>query len=171
MPEERTTTLIRDATEADVPRILEIYNYEVEYSTCTADEHPLSLESRMAWFHERKRLELPVLVLEHGFRVVAWAALNPYSHKSGYRFTVENSVYVEPGSQGRGFGKMLLVETIRRARKRHVHSIIASLDGENAVSYQLHRSFGFEEVARYPELFLKFGRWLDVVHLQLLLEE
>ncbi len=169
MLDERTA-VIRDATEADVPRILEIYNHEVLHSTCTADEQPISLETRVAWFRERQRLDLPVLVLESAHRVVGWASLNPYSPKSGYRFTVENSVYVEPGHQGRGFGKLLLAESIRRARKRGVHAIIASLDGENEVSYYLHKAFGFEEVGRYPQLIHKFGRWLDVVHLQLLLE-
>jgi L-amino acid N-acyltransferase len=166
---EEGTASIRDATEQDVARILEIYNHQVLHSTCTADEQPVTLEARLDWFRHRRELDLAVLVLESASSVVGWASLNPYSPKSGYRFSVENSVYVEPAHQGRGFGRMLLAESIRRARLRGLHAIVASLDGENVASYKLHQEFGFVEVARYPQLFFKFGRWLDVVHLQLLL--
>lgn len=162
--------IIREAGEADLPAILAIYNEAVANTTATADEQPVTLDHRLAWFRERRRLGLPVLVAESEGGIVAWGALNPYNPRSGYRFSVENSVYVDASHRGRGIGRQMLSELIDRARALGSHTVIASIDSENAASLRLHESFGFIEAGRYRELILKFGRWLDVVHLQLMLE-
>ena len=161
--------MIREATEADVPAILEIYNEAVLHTTATADEAPLTLDDRLEWFRERTRKGLPVLVFSEEGRVVGWAALSPYSHKTGYRFAVENSVYVTPECQGRGVGKKLLAELLRRGREGGFATVIASIDARNEASIRLHEQFGFREAARYRSLFFKFGEWLDVVHMQCML--
>jgi phosphinothricin acetyltransferase len=161
---------IRDANESDVPGILEIYNDAVLHTTATADERPLTLDHRLRWFEEHRRQGLPVIVAEADGQVVAWGALNSYNPRSGYRFSVENSVYVHPEFRGKGLGRNLLKTLLERAKDLGCHSIIASIDGENAASLALHRSFGFEEAGRCKELIFKFDRWLDVIHLQLVLQ-
>ena len=161
---------IRDAREEDVPGILAIYNHAVVHTMATADESPVALETRQEWFKERKQKGLPVLVYELEGKMAGWASLNPYSPKTGYRLTVDNSVYVHPEFQGRGIGRALLTELLSRARSAKFHTVVASIDAGNLASIRLHEQFGFVEVARYRELARKFERWMDVVHLQLMLE-
>jgi L-amino acid N-acyltransferase len=49
--------------------------------------------------------------------------------------------------------------------------MIAAVDGANEASIRFHERLGFVEVARMPELGAKFGRWLDLVLLQLRLDD
>jgi phosphinothricin acetyltransferase len=158
---------IRAATPADLPAILEIYNHAVLTSTATADYEPTTLEARTQWFEEIRACGLPVLVAEEE-TVVGWAALVPYSTRRGYRFTAYDSIYLRPEWQGRRIGKALLEPLIEEGKRAGVHSIIASIDSANEPSIRLHASFGFEPVAYFRELVFKFDRWLDVVHMQLL---
>lgn len=161
---------LRNAGPDDLPAILAIYNHAVAHTTATADYDPQPLADRVAWYEDRMRRGLPVLVAEADGAVVGWGSLSPYNPRPGYRFSVENSVYVAPGHQGRGVGRALLARLIEEARAREMRTVVASIDALNVASIRLHESFGFVEVARYRELFYKFGRWLDVVHLQLLLD-
>ena len=159
--------VLRPATLEDVPGILSIYNHAVLNTVATADYVPQAIEIRTAWFEDRQRLGLPILVLEEAGLVTAWAALNPYNPRPGYRFTVENSVYVHPDHQGRGHGKTLLTALIDEARQRGLRTIIASIDSTNAASLRMHEAFGFVEAGRFPNMVYKFDQWLTVIHLQL----
>jgi L-amino acid N-acyltransferase len=161
--------MIRDATVEDLPAILAIYNHAVLHSTSTADHTVQTPEARRAWFDERRAQGLPVIVFVDAETVIGWGALNRYHSRFGYRFTVENSVYVEEGARGRGVGKLLLEELIAGARKLGMHAIVASIDATNPASLALHKRFGFIEVGRFYQVIHKFDRWLDVVYLQLLL--
>jgi L-amino acid N-acyltransferase len=160
---------VRAATLDDLTAIREIYNHAVLHTTATADHDPQTLEARHKWFEERTAQELPVIVAVAEGEVVGWGALNRYHSRYGYRFTVENSVYVAESWRGRGVGRVLLAELVAAARRLKFHAIIAALDGENAVSRALHERFGFVEVGRMREVMHKFDRWLDVLYLELLL--
>jgi phosphinothricin acetyltransferase len=83
---------------------------------------------------------------------------------------VENSVYVSADQRGKGIARLLMTPLIDAARTQNYHAIIASIDATNEASLRLHRSFGFEEVACFREVGYKFGRWLDLKFLELLLE-
>ncbi len=165
--------MIRLAEQSDIPGILAIYNHAVLHDTATADVEPQSLQAREEWLVERQNQGLPVLVaaaeptdeFAGPEEIVGWASLNPYHTKPGYRFTVENSVYVAERARGRGVGRMLLAELLQRAEELPVHAVIASIDSSNAVSIYLHASFGFQECGRLPQLYTKFGRWLDVTYM------
>lgn len=159
---------LRDATVADLPRINDIYNYYVETSTCTYQEQPDTAETRRAWFEEHGPLH-PVIVAEVAGVVEGWGALSPFRTRSAYRFTVENSVYVADAWRGQGIGRLLLVDLIARARGIGHHSIIAGVDADQRASLVLHERHGFTPVSRLVEVGYKFGRWLDVIQLQLLL--
>lgn len=158
---------VRPADERDLPAILEIYNDAILNTTATYDTEPETLDQRAAWLAERRARGMPVLVAEVKGRVVGFAALTPHSAKPGYRHTAMNSVYVEPAARGQGVGRALLAALVRRAREIGVHVIIASIDAENEASLLLHRELGFRKVAHLHEVGWKFGRWLDVVYLQL----
>jgi len=160
---------VRPATADDLPSILEIYNHAVLHSTATADLVPQTLEARRRWFDEHAAAGLPVWVAELDGRVAGFAALNSHRERPGYRFTVENSVYVAADSRGRGVGRALLEETVTGARRLGLHTILAGISGDNTASLALHARFGFAEAARFKEAVYKFNSWIDVIYLQLLL--
>ena len=160
---------VRNASPQDVPAILEIYNQAVLYRTCTADIEPQSLEDRTEWFEKRVHNGYPVFVALDGDLVVGWVSYGPYHTRPGYRFTVENSVYVHQDHQGRSIGRQLLQPLLQHAKVNGIHSIMAVIDAENIPSMKLHASEGFVEAGRYRELVFKFDRWLDVVVMQILL--
>ena len=162
--------LVRPATRADLPAVLAIYNEAVLNTTATADYEPTTLEAREEWFALREEKGLPVFVAEGGGNeVVGWSSLSPYHARVGYRFSAEVSVYVASGWRGRGVGKKLLPPLVEAGRARGLHTLVASIDGDNAASIALHAAFGFQHAGRLREAFFKFDRWLDVVTMQLIL--
>jgi L-amino acid N-acyltransferase len=163
------TIMIRLATINDLPAVREIYNYYVERSTCTFQLEPDTEAQRLVWFRDRTPAH-PVVVTEVGGEVVGWASLSPWSGRAGYARTVEASVYIRHDCHRRGLGRMLMLDLIERARSLGHHVIIGGACTEQAASLALQESLGFERVAHFREVGHKFGRWLDVVYLQLLLD-
>ncbi|TAK99942.1 MAG: N-acetyltransferase family protein [Verrucomicrobia bacterium] len=160
---------IRRAREADLPAINDIYNHYVLHSTCTYQEEPETIENRCAWFQQHGELH-PVIVAEQAGEIVGWGSLSAYHRRSAYRRTVENSVYVHHHRHRCGLGSMLLRDLISRAREAGHRAIIAGIDGEQAASVALHAKFGFETVGQLKQVGFKFGRWLDVIYMELLLD-
>ena len=162
-------TALRPATEADLVAINDIYNHYVLHSTCTYQEEPETLDARRQWFH-RHGEKHPVIVAEVDGQLVGWGSLSAYHARSAYRRTVENSVYIHHQYHRRGIGSLLLQELINRARNLGHHAIIAGADTEQTASIALHRRFHFQEVGCMRQVGFKFGRWLDVIYLELILE-
>ncbi len=161
---------IRPATPDDLPAILDIYNEAVLNTTASYDYAPRTLEHRTAWFEEHSKHDYPIFVASNNEgRVIGWSSLSRFHDRMGYRFTSENSVYVAADQRGRGVGKLLMPPLIDRARQRGFHAIIGVIDAANEASIRLHASFGFERVGLFKEVGFKFGRWLDVAYMQLLL--
>jgi L-amino acid N-acyltransferase len=159
---------IRPAREADLGAINDIYNYFVLHSACTYQEEPETIGARKAWFarHDERH---PITVAEIDGRVVGWGSLSAFHARSAYRFTVENSVYVDHEFQGRGIGSAVLRDLIERGRGIGHHAIVALIDAEQKGSVTMHARAGFKEVGRLGEVGLKFGKWLDVVYMELML--
>ena len=105
-----------------------------------------------------------------GDEVAGWGTYGPFRPPSGYRHTVEQSIYVADGRRRAGIGTALGTELIARARAGGVHTIVAGCEGANTASIRLHERLGFVETGRLTEVGTKFGRWLDLVFLQLLLD-
>jgi L-amino acid N-acyltransferase len=163
-----TTARIRVATIEDLVAINEIYNHYVAHSTCTYQETPEPMEARRKWFADHGPVH-SVTVAEIGGRVVGWGSLSAYHARSAYRFTVENSVYVHHEFQRRGIGTLILADLIERARTLGHRAIIAGIDADQAGSVALHEKFKFETVGHLQRVGFKFGRWLDVIYMELLL--
>jgi phosphinothricin acetyltransferase len=125
---------------------------------------------RKDWYESKVRDGYPLFVAEDGNRVVGLSTYGPFRAWPAYKYTVENSVYVAADQRGKGIARLLMTPLIDAARAHNYHAIIASIDATNEASLRLHRSFGFEEVARFREVGYKFGRWLDLNFLELLLE-
>ena len=157
---------VRPARREDCPAILNIYNDEVMRSAASYEEEPGTLEDRERWLEAHRCDGYPVLVAEVEGRVVGWSALHRFGVRSGFRFTAEDSVYVDRSARGRGVGGRLLAPLLTAAAVRGLHAVIAAIDSENLASVRLHQRHGFLEVGRFPEVGHKFGRWRDVVYLQ-----
>jgi L-amino acid N-acyltransferase YncA len=164
--------VIRPATPADLPAILEIYNDAVLNTTASYDYEPSTLGQRTEWFEEKQAKGYPVFAAEdEGGRVVGWSALGSFRGRYGYRFTAEDSVYVAADQRGKGIGRQLVIRLIQAAKEMGLHAIIAGIDTEGEASIRLHASLGFQEVGCVREVGYKFGRWLDVVFMELLLDQ
>ena len=163
-----TSANIRPAGEADLVAINDIYNHYVLHSTCTWQEEPELIEGRRQWFshHGTKH---PVIVAEVNGQVVGWGSLSPFRERSAYRNTVENSVYVQHEHHRRGIGSALSRDLITRARVLGFRAMIAVIDADQDASVVLHEKFGFQKVGRLKQVGFKFGRWLDVIYMELLL--
>jgi phosphinothricin acetyltransferase len=160
---------IRPAQAADLPVLLEIYNEAVVHTTASWDLLPWTPVEHAEWYATKAEHRQPILVATDDEEILGYAAYGPFRPKAGYAATMEHSVYVRPSSQGRGIGRSLLVAIIEAARANGVHALIGGLSADNDISMALHRSFGFVEVGRLPEVGRKFDRWLDLVLLQLIL--
>jgi phosphinothricin acetyltransferase len=168
---------IRDATEQDMPAILEIYNEVIANTTAVYRELPATLEERVAWWRGRVADGYPMLVAvedataaEHsaagGGPVLGFATFGEFRAWPCYRHTVEHSVHVRADQRGRGVGRALVTALFPRATQLGKHVMIAGVDAENRVSIALHERLGFEKVAHFREVGRKFDRWLDLVFLQ-----
>ena len=158
---------IRDATEADLPAIMEIYNDAVAHTTAIWNETLVDLDNRKAWFDARRERGFPVLVAVRGRDVIGYASYGDWRAFDGYRHTVEHSVYVHKDARGAGAGKRLLQALIDRAAFNGVHVMIAGIEAENAASIRLHETLGFRVAGRFSEVGIKFGRWLDLACMEL----
>ena len=160
---------IRTATQADLPAINSIYNHYVLTSTSTYQEIAETPRDRLDWFASHHPEKHPILVATLGDEVIGWGSLSPFHKRAAYRHTVENSVYVSPNHHRLGAGRALLKELIVQARAAGHHSMLALIDAEQAGSIALHQVLGFQEVGFLREAGFKFGRWLHVRYLQLML--
>ena len=159
----------REAGEADLRAILDIYNDAVLHSTATFDVEPRTWEGQRRWFQEH-RPPYALFVATIGETVAGWGSLSRFRPRPGYRFTAEDSIYVHPDFRGLGIGTALLGLLVDAARRGRFHTVMALIDGDNAVSIRLHERVGFRQVGTFREVGFKFGRWLDVVHMQWMVE-
>lgn len=162
---------LREASEADLPAIVAIYNEAVAVSTHIWRSDPASLDDRRAWMNSVRDKGYPVLVALDGDEVVGYAAFGEFRSLPGYLYTVENSVYVRNEHRGKAIGGRLMRALIARAREFGKHVMIAFIDGQNLDSIRFHERLGFRRVALVPEMGRKLGLWCDLVILQMFLDE
>ncbi len=160
---------IRPATEADLPAILDIYNEVIANTTAAYVYEPHTLEMRRAWFEELKTGGWPVIVSEENGIVTGFGSIGVFRSKPGYKYSGEHTVHVHVDHRGKGVGRALLLALIEEAKRLQLRTLIGGIDAENAVSLKLHADLGFIETARMPDVAWKFGHWLELVFMQLLL--
>ncbi|WP_213735981.1 GNAT family N-acetyltransferase [Bradyrhizobium sp. dw_411] len=159
---------IRPTVAADLPSITEIYKHEVRFGTATFELIPPDLAEMTRRFNTLTDGGFPYLVAILNGRVVGYAYAGPYRPRPAYRFTVENSVYLEPATHRRGIGSQLLQRLIVESEARGYRQMIAVIgDSANAGSIGVHTRCGFQMIGTHPNVGLKFGRWLDTVMMQL----
>lgn len=161
---------VRPAKDTDLPSMLDIYNDVIVHTTAVYDYEPHSLSMRKAWFDAKMKDNYPVFVAKDGEDLVGFSSFGLFRSWAAYQFTVENSVYVATGQRGKGVGKLLLKPLIEAAKERKMHAMIAGIDATNEASIRLHCSLGFSQVAHFKEVGYKFGHWLDLIFMELLLK-
>ena len=162
--------IIRPAVSEDADQIASILNAQLATTTIEWTETPHTEASARQWLDEHER----VLVAEEPEAVVGVAAFGWFrdaAKRPGYRYTVENTIHVRKDHWRSGVGRALMDALIDEARATGKHTMVAAVDGANEPSIRFHERLGFVQVARVPEVGAKFGRWLDLVLLQLQLDQ
>jgi phosphinothricin acetyltransferase len=158
---------IRPATPADIPAITRIYAYAVKHGTASFELDPPD-EAEMAR-RQRALLEsgYPYIVAEIDGTLAGYAYAGPYRPRPAYRFSVEDSIYVDRHAQRRGVGRVLLEHLIEECEHRGFRQMIAVIgDSAQTASIELHRALGFRMIGAVENVGYKFGRWLDSVNMQ-----
>lgn len=163
-----TDLLVRPAILDDVKSVQKIYAHHVLNGTGSFEITPPDLQEMQRRFNEVLSRGLPYLVAELEGRVAGYAYANLYRVREAYRFTAEDSVYIDPAFQKRGVGEALLAELILRTAQAGFKQMVAVIGGgrENAGSVRLHEKQGFVHVGLLPKVGFKFDRWHDSVLMQ-----
>ncbi len=142
--------IIRDAVEADLPAIVEIYNATVPTRMVTAELEPTTVEARLPWFREHSREQYPFWVAELEGRVIGWLDFKKFLPRCAYRGTAEISVYVDEEFRRRGVGQRLLEQAVAHAPSLGITALVGLIFGHNEPSLKLFRRLGFERWAFFP---------------------
>jgi L-amino acid N-acyltransferase YncA len=160
--------LVRPAAPQDLPAIQFIYAHHVLNGLASFEEEAPPLEEMRRRFEEITSRGLPYLVAEEGGEILGYGYCSLYRTRSAYRYTLEDSIYVKHGKQGKGIGKAVLAELIARCTALGYRQIIAVIgDSANAGSIAVHASLGFVRAGNLRSTGYKFGRWVDSVLMQL----
>ncbi|PZP97958.1 MAG: GNAT family N-acetyltransferase [Variovorax paradoxus] len=165
------TTIVQCSHARHAGAILAIFNEAIAHSTALYDYRPRTPESMAGWFEAKRTGGFPVIGVEDAIgQLLGFASYGTFRAWPAYKYTVEHSIYIHQDHRGRGLGRTLLQQLIDAARQRGVHAMVGGIDADNAASIALHRRLGFEHRGTLPQVGFKFGRWLDLVFYQLLLD-
>jgi L-amino acid N-acyltransferase YncA len=155
--------IIRDAVEADLPAIVQIYNATVPTRMVTAELEPTTVEARLPWFREHSSEQYPFWVAESEGRVIGWLDFKKFLPRAAYRGTVEISVYVDEKFRRRGVGQRLLKQAIARAPSLGITALVGLIFGHNEPSLKLFQRLGFERWGFFPGVAQLDGVQRDLV--------
>jgi phosphinothricin acetyltransferase len=145
--------LIRDAVEADLPAIVDIYNSTIDCRTVTADLEPVTVESRLAWFQHHHPNQRPLWVIECDGEVAGWLGFQPfYSARRAYDVTAELSIYIAPAYRRQGIGRKLLQHAIAYSPTLGIKNLVGCIFATNTASLRLFENFGFERWGLLPAI-------------------
>lgn len=159
---------IRRVVPGDAGRLAEIYNQYVLRTTISFETEAVT-EAEMRSRIEAISSAFPYFVYEYDGAVIGYCYAHPWKDRAAYAKTLETTVYLAQEACGQGIGEALMRRLIEECRALGFHSLIACVTAENSTSVRFHERLGFRQVSRFAEVGLKFGRWLDVVDLQLIL--
>jgi L-amino acid N-acyltransferase YncA len=158
---------IRPSTDADIAAMTAIYAHHVLHSTGTFETEAPSVQEMTSRRADVLGKGLPYLVAIDDGHVVGFAYGNWFKPRPAYRYSVEDSIYLAPGQQGKGLGRALLAELLARCEAVGIRKIMAIIgDSANLASVGLHEALGFEHVGKIDACGWKFGAWRDIVIMQ-----
>ena len=160
--------IILSSANEDMAAITNIYAHHVLHATATFEEEPPSVQEMAARRAKVLANGFPYLVAKDAetHQVLGYAYANFFHARSAYRFTIENSVYVDANYHGRGVGKALLAALLKQCQMTGAKQMLALISGDNPASIRLHEALGFVLIGTQKSVGYKFNRWLDVVMMQ-----
>ena len=159
--------VIRPSRKGDIAEIAAIYRYHVLYGLASFEEDPPDVDELASRRSDILGRGLPYLVAERSGRVLGYCYAGPYRTRSAYRFTVEDSIYIDKAEAGRGFGRALLAAVLDRCAELGYRQMVAVIGGSNTwPSIRLHAALGFTRIGVLPAVGFKFGSWVDIVLMQ-----
>jgi L-amino acid N-acyltransferase YncA len=161
--------VIRPAEAPDAQAIADIYNYYVANTTITFEEQAISSEVMADRIEDVRSASLPWLVIEESGEILGYAYASKWKARSAYRFSVESSVYLKNGTDGRGLGSQLYEALFVMLGSQGIHAAIGGIALPNEASISLHEKFQMKKVAHFEQVGFKFGQWIDVGYWQKLL--
>jgi phosphinothricin acetyltransferase len=159
---------IRTVTFDDAAQVAEIYNYYIETSHATFELEAIDSAEMTNRIRETFQKNYPFFVCEENAQIVGYAYGRQFRPRRAYMHSIEVSVYIKRGAEGKGVGTMLYEKLFAEILQMDFHAIIAGISLPNDASIKLHEKFGFEKVAHFREVGYKFGRWIDVGYWELL---
>lgn len=159
--------LIRPVRPADdAAAITDIYNRYIAETTISFETEPLTVAA-MQQRIEAIAAEHPYLVCERDGRLLGYCYAHAWKERAAYAQTLETTVYLAPDALRQGIGTALMQRLIHDCREQGVHVLVACITGGNEASIRLHERLGFQRASTFHEVGRKFGRWLDVVDMEL----
>lgn len=164
--------IIRPAVRGDLKRIQDIYNQEVIHHFANWNDYPFDEQHFHKWFDHFAQHNFPLFVVEHveSQDIAGYADYSSFRTITGYRHTVEHSIFIDPQYARQGLGLKLLKYLIEYAQTQDVHVMVAAIDHENTGSIKLHEKLGFQHVGYMPQVGRKKGTWRDLVLMQLMFD-
>ncbi|MEI6947956.1 N-acetyltransferase family protein [Paraflavisolibacter sp. H34] len=143
----------RDATLADLPLIVDIYNSTIAGRMVTADLEPVSADSRLPWFHAHTPDRRPLWMVENEQGdILGWVSFQDFYGREAYNGTAEISIYLAPAARGKGVGKEALHYCIRNAPRFGIKTLLGFVFAHNEPSLKLFYQQGFEAWANMPNI-------------------
>jgi L-amino acid N-acyltransferase YncA len=159
--------IIRPSRDEDVPTIAAIYAHHVLNGLASFEEVPPDIEEIARRRGGIVASGLPYLVAEADGKVLGYCYAGPFRPRVAYRYTLEDSIYIDPAAVGRGIGRVLLTAVLARSEELGYRQMVAVIGGrETVASIRLHAALGFTEVGVLTGVGFKFGRWVDSVLMQ-----
>ena len=155
--------IIRDALEADLPAIVEIYNEAIRGRISTAQLDEVSVKERLPWFRQHSAESHPLWVAQIDGEIAGWFSFHPFIKRAAYRGTAEISVYVSERFRSRGVGNALLAKAIARSPDLNLSALVGYIFEVNKPSLRLFERTGFARWGLLPRVALVDGNERSVV--------
>ena len=157
--------------ELHAPEILAIFNHAILNTTALWEYKARTMDTMKSWFDTKATGNFPVIgALDETGKLIGFASYGTFRPWAAYKYSVEHSVYLRADQYGKGLGKLFMRELIQRAKAQGFHTVIGAIDADNKSSIAFHEKLGFEYAGTLKQAGYKFGRWLDFVFYQLILE-
>lgn len=147
----------RDATLDDLEAVVAIYNSTIPSRMVTADTEPVSVPSRVSWFHEHTPGKRPLWIVENEEDIVGWVAFHSFYGRPAYDNTAEISIYLHPDQRGKGLGRQVLEHSILQSKTLGIKNLLGYIFAHNERSLKLFRSFGFQDWGLLPNVAMLDG--------------
>ncbi len=154
--------MIRMATRADLPAVLEIYNEAILNTTAVYTYQPYTLANREAWLDKKTLMGIPVLIFEQDGNVAGFATYGPFRESAAYQYTVEHSIYVHKDYRRLHIGAQLMEALKNVLNEKGYMTLIGAIDADNDGSCRMHEAMGFQLVGKIERAGYKFGHWLTL---------